>query len=222
MTAPPSPRRALPRGPHSLSREEVARSQRDRLLAAFTELLAERGFAAVTIGELAKRAAVSRAAFYEHFADKTACLNAAYAQFAENLVAAMTPPDLETMSWDGFVEHALGGYLRAIEADTVAARAFIIEMDAAGPDARQRRNNEAHVFARMFGDRHEALLAERGSGTRFPEPVYLAITLGVRELVRETLINEENPRVTALMDDIVTTITALVEGPGAAQARIRG
>src|SRR3989442_12855138 len=81
---------ALPRRPHRLTRTEVAASQRTRLMAAFTELLAERGYAAVTIGELASRAGVSRAAFYEHFADKQACLLAAYDHFAARVVTAMT------------------------------------------------------------------------------------------------------------------------------------
>jgi hypothetical protein len=37
----PDPRRVLPRGPHQLSREEVALSQRERLLQAATAAVAE-------------------------------------------------------------------------------------------------------------------------------------------------------------------------------------
>ena len=102
---------ALPRGPHGLSRAEVAGSQRARLLEAFTELLAERGYAGVTIGELAARAGVSRGAFYELFADKEACLLAAYDAWAAELVAEMTRDVADDTPWEGFIEAALGGYL---------------------------------------------------------------------------------------------------------------
>src|SRR5687768_9673813 len=120
----------LPRGPHRLSREEVAGSQRARLLAAFTELLAERGYAGVTIGELAARASVSRGAFYELFEEKEACLLAAYDAWASELVGEMTRDVADDTPWEGFIGSALGGYLGALERDPVAARAFIVEMDA--------------------------------------------------------------------------------------------
>ena len=75
----------LPRGPHRLARSEVAASQRGRLMTAMAELMADGGYGAVTIGELARRAGVSRSAFYENFADKETCLLAAYDRFAGEL-----------------------------------------------------------------------------------------------------------------------------------------
>src|SRR4051812_12390409 len=78
----------LPRGPHSLTREQVADSQRGRLMAAVTELLAERGYAGLKVADIARVAGVSLATFYEHFADKTECMYAAYELFAEVLGGA--------------------------------------------------------------------------------------------------------------------------------------
>ena len=190
-TGPP-----LPRGPHGLSREKVMASQRARLMAAFTELLAERGYLAVTIGELARRAGVSRATFYSHFSDKQDCLFASYEVFATTLVAAITPEPNEQLSWEQFVERALTGYLETIEANPVAARAYIIEMDAAGPEARRHRTAGTHRFAELFAARHAE--ARPAGVPAFPDRVYLAIALGVRELVRETLAGDADPAVTEL------------------------
>src|SRR4051794_4778344 len=127
--------RPLPRGPHNLPRATVAASQRARLLDACTALLAEGGYKAVTIGELARRAGVSRGAFYEHFSDKEDCILAAYERFAADLATAMTA-DLEPEAdWHAFIDHLLDGYLSTLERDPVAARAFVVELDAAGSAA---------------------------------------------------------------------------------------
>ena len=46
---------ALPRGRHQLTREQVRDAQRERLLAAVTELLAARGYRGFGVGDIASR-----------------------------------------------------------------------------------------------------------------------------------------------------------------------
>jgi AcrR family transcriptional regulator len=202
----------LPRGPHRLSREEVADSQRRRLLAAFTDLLAEHGYAAVTIGGLARRAGVSRAAFYEHFEDKEACMNAAYDHFAETLLSSMTGRLSGQTPWEDFLGDALRAYLGALERDPVAARAFIVEMDAAGPAARARRHEAVGAFARLFAERHAGLRERRPELAALPPRAYLGMALGVRELVRTELETERKPQLSELVPDVLAWISASVEG----------
>ena len=209
-----APVEPLPRGPHDLPREDVAASQRVRLMAALTEMVAERGYAAATIGELARRASVSRGTFYEHFADKEACLLAAYDHFAAALLGAMTAEVGEDTPWESFIEAALAGYLGTLEREPTAARAFLVEMDAAGQTARRRRREGIHVFAAMLVQRHARVprtrcLAGAPAGARLPRA-----GLGVRELVREALEDEAEPALTALAPDIVVWVTAMIEGAG--------
>lgn len=47
---------------------------RNLILQAFSELLAEKGFAEITVQDIADRAEVNRATFYAHFPDKYALL----------------------------------------------------------------------------------------------------------------------------------------------------
>ncbi len=210
----------LPRGPHSLTREEVAASQRARLIRALTELLAERGYSAVTIGELAKRASVSRGAFYEHFSSKEECLLAAYDEFASNLLEAMTTGVSDEALWEEFISKTLDGYLGTLERDPVSARAFIVEMDAGGELPRERRRQAVHGFAALLAHRHRSIQAlDPGIGD-LPESVYLGLALGVRELVHERLSQEPEPRLADLRPDVILWITAMVEGAAAAHARI--
>lgn len=72
----------LPAGRHGLPREQVRESQRRRLTAAATAALAERGYAGITVTEVAKRAGVSTSSFYKRFDDLWACLLTAYEEGA--------------------------------------------------------------------------------------------------------------------------------------------
>src|SRR6478752_2700016 len=84
------PGRALPRGPHGLSREEVELSQRARLLQATTEAVAAQGYVKTTVADIIARAGVSRATFYQLFRDKEDCFLAAYKNNADFVAAVMT------------------------------------------------------------------------------------------------------------------------------------
>jgi AcrR family transcriptional regulator len=202
----------LPRGRHHLSREQVADSQRTRLTTAITELLAEGGYAAVTIGQLAERARVSRRAFYEHFADKEACLLAAYDDFATKLVGAMTAELAEDTPWRAFLELTLLGYLGTLEDDPAAARAFIVEMDSAGPVARRRRRDAVRAFAVLIKQRHTEVRAKDPSLGPLPDRAYEALAFAVRELVHDALEEQREPALRGLAPDILTFITAVIAG----------
>ena len=67
--------------------------QRARLLAAIVEIVADGGYARSSIGELARRAGVSRGTFYELFKDKEDCFLAAFDEHAE-LLKEQVIPDL--------------------------------------------------------------------------------------------------------------------------------
>jgi AcrR family transcriptional regulator len=218
-TTTSDPATRLPRGPHTLSRAEVAASQRARLERAFVELLAERGYGAITIGDLAGRAGVSRGAFYAHFKDKEACLLASYDRWAANLLASMVGAITERTTWDEFIDLALDGYLGALEDDPVAARAFIVEMDAAGPRARERRRQAIHAFAATLAERHGAIRRRDPSLGPLPDRVYLGLALAVRELLREALEEPRPPALDELAEDIRVWVTATVEGAAEARAR---
>lgn len=211
----------LPRGPHGLTREQVGESQRARLERAMTVLLAEHSYAGVTIGELARLARVSRGAFYEHFADKEACLFSAYEGFVGGLIAAMTAEIDEHTTWTEFVERVLGGYLRTLEQDRVAARAYLVEMDAAGPAARERRRQGVLLFANLMRDRHEAIRRIDPTLAEVPEQIFLGLCLAVRELVREQLEAGDPHPLTELAPMIVFWATATIRGAAAAERETR-
>src|SRR4051794_5075686 len=94
MADPPA--RPLPRGPHRLARADVMASQRGRMLDAIAQVVAEKGYGAVTVADVVERAGVSRKTFYEHFRDKESCFLAAYDAGVDVLIATMRAAGGET------------------------------------------------------------------------------------------------------------------------------
>jgi AcrR family transcriptional regulator len=70
--------RPLPTGTHGLDPELVKGDQRDRLQKAMIELIAEKGYPAVRIADLAKLAHVSQPTFYSLYTDKEDLFLSAY------------------------------------------------------------------------------------------------------------------------------------------------
>lgn len=68
----------LPPGRHGLPADLVRAHQRQRLLEAAANALAEQGYGRVTAARVTELAGVSSRTFYQHFEDLWACLLAAY------------------------------------------------------------------------------------------------------------------------------------------------
>lgn len=209
---------ALPRGPHGLSREEVTTSQRTRLFAAIAAVVAEVGYGEATIAQIARSAGVSPKTFYEHFDDKLDCMLAAYDAFAAVLlqrIGSRLEPDA---SWAEFIGTALEIYLDTLEAEPAVARAFLVEIDSAGPQARERRRAAYEQFAALIAARHAEIRRRDPQLGPIPDRVYLGIVHGVRQLVCDALDSGQRPRLRTLAPDARFLIEATVRGAAAAGA----
>jgi AcrR family transcriptional regulator len=217
-----APLRVLPHGPHELSREQVADSQRTRLMVAITELIAEDGYAAVRLAALVTRAGVSKATFYEHFSDKEQCLLAAYEHYLQTLIAAIVPAaeeELATMT--DFVRSVVTRYIGLVMRDLTAARAFFIELESAGPEARSRLRAERQAFAALVARGHEHFRARDPSLVPLPAIAYEAIVDAARDIVRDRLDAEPEPDLAGLIPDLTLTFSAIFEGAAATRAAAR-
>src|SRR5205807_62034 len=87
--ATPAP---LPRGRHGMSREHIARVQRERLFRAMAEAMAEQGYVNTSVADVLRRAGIGRETFYQLFSSKEDCFIAAYETVA-GLVLAATDRD---------------------------------------------------------------------------------------------------------------------------------
>ena len=63
------------------------------------DLIAEKGFDAVTVGDIAERAMVNRSTFYRHYPDKYALVTNIFEDAVDQLVSELGQEHLESLDW---------------------------------------------------------------------------------------------------------------------------
>jgi AcrR family transcriptional regulator len=201
--------RILPRGRHKLDPELVAASQRQRLLEAITELVAEKGYPDVTIGDIVARAGTAKRTFYDHFADKLQCFLAALDGITDSLVASSARLFRVSGSVRERCEYSLRGYLELLASMPNTARVFYLEAIAAGPEAVTRRYQVHLKFARnIVALSREA--AGAGEGHELTEMHALAVVGALHQLIYGQLHLNGPDSLLEIGDDIVQLAVAFL------------
>jgi AcrR family transcriptional regulator len=141
-----------PRGRHRIPAEAIARSQRERLLDAAVDVVAEKGYAATTIADLTKEAGVSRTTFYEMFPDKEACFLAAYDAAADVLARRVASAFESEREWPARVRAGLETLLESLAAEPAVARLALVDFAAAGPGAQRRYRAALQRMTPLFDE----------------------------------------------------------------------
>jgi AcrR family transcriptional regulator len=196
------PAGVLPRGRHKLSRGEVKDTQRERLLMAMTELLAARGYRGFGAGEIASRAGVSLAAFYDCFENKDACIFAGYERFIEVLIRRMTAIDSTSKDPPTIVRVVVAAYLQTMQSDLVVARAYQVEIDALGAPARQRRRDSLSVFAAFVRELAASVSPDGEPPAELGRSAYIGVVYALRQLVSDALDEQPAPDLALLGEDL--------------------
>jgi AcrR family transcriptional regulator len=189
----------LPRGPHALSREEVAANQRARIMGAMIELVGEQGFGATTVAKVIARAGVSRKAFYQHFANKQECFLATY-----DTVVAEGFERVATASREaGGLQEELGFGLdalfqRANESPNIQ-RLVLVEVAALGPAGIARREQLISAYEGML---RENLGAAPRPGV-IPNPLLRAVVGGFLKVLYTRVQDGAQKQLPALIPDLV-------------------
>jgi AcrR family transcriptional regulator len=188
--------RRLPPGSHGIPADVVARNQRERLVAAMADVCAEEGYAATSVAEVAKRAGVSSATFYEQFADKRECLLATHRQLLGRLLEEVDRAREGAGTPEGKAGAAIRTALSLLAADPPSARLLTVEILAAGPEGAKRHEAMVEAFAERFG-------------------VDWVRSAGILALVGKTTMAGEAARLPDLADEVTQNRSA--PGNGAAR-----
>jgi AcrR family transcriptional regulator len=118
-----------------------AENRRNQILDVTAEIADEKGFHAVSIEAVARRAGISRPIVYEHFGDLPGLLEALIDRMGERAIiqlAAVLPHDSGAGDLRERLLAALHGYLEAALADPVTWRLVLMPPEGAPPVARDR------------------------------------------------------------------------------------
>ncbi len=203
----------LPRGRHAAPRPVVREAQRARMLAAMVQAVADRGYARVAVADVIERAGVSRKTFYEQFANKDDCFLAAYDASVDELLAKIDEA-LEAIAPDWVTGHrtAVETYLHTLAASPAFAKALLIEVLGAGPDALSRRAAVQERFAAQLEDVHRRARQDIPEIPEVPPHTFLAAVGAVNELVTAHVLGHGAQTLPGLADAIVDVQLALLVG----------
>jgi AcrR family transcriptional regulator len=195
FVAQPSPATRPAPGRQRLSREFIARHQRARIIAALSEEIATRGYRAVTVADIVRRAGIARNTFYENFPSKEQCFLSTQDYAVEEALRRVVDAAAEVESWPARVRAGLAAFLEYVASEPALARTCIVEALSAGPAALQRYEESLQAFLPLFrigrtvsphGDELPATLEETIVGGIF-WILYQRIIMGQAEQIEELL-----------------------------------
>lgn len=137
-------------GQHALPREFIAQHQRARIVAALAEEAVDKGYRAVTVADVVRRAGIARNTFYENFASKEDCFLAAYEFAVEEAMRRVVEAGGELESWPARVNAGLAAFLRYVASEPALAHTCVVEALSAGPAAVERREQSIQEFVPLF------------------------------------------------------------------------
>ncbi len=187
--------RPLPTGSHGLDPELVKRDQRERLENALIELIAQKGYAAVRIVDLARLAHVSQPTFYRLYADKEALFLSAYDEVAERCARTVMNA-YRAGRRDERLTVAMRAWAELAAAEPEASSLLVLGAFGAGTKALERRRQ-------TLAELERSIQASRDGQAPRTEPTDLtvkAILGGIRE-VTATRLRESRPRELPLLAD---------------------
>jgi AcrR family transcriptional regulator len=191
----------------------VVHHQRERMLTAVVEVVAERGYRAVSVSDIVKRAAIARAKFYENFSSKEDCFLAAYDRAVAELIQRVT--DACERAGSSIPERmpvALAAGLDYFASNPALARAAIVEAPAVGPATETRREQALTSLAEVVRGS-----GGQGDGKAFPKSVQDSVFGGIFWLVYHAVLSGRPEDLNELLPEL--TEFALIPFVGADEAR---
>jgi AcrR family transcriptional regulator len=205
----------LPRGRSSLPPRDVRASQRERLLRSVIAAVSESGYPAVTIADIVRRARVSRAAFYTHFANKEECFLAATGAGRELMVGrvlAATRALPAGASDEESLRASCRAYLEFLADEPAFARVFYVHMPMAGPEAASRLEAGTRLFAELSRRWHERARERHPDWPAVPGEAYLALSGATAELARSLVYAGRTDALPGLEETLVSLHLAVLAG----------
>jgi AcrR family transcriptional regulator len=191
-------------------------SRRERLLQAMVRVVGEKGYKATSVADVIAAADTSRTTFYKHFTDKHDCFLAAYDMLVEQVFGEVVANCDGDQPWMERVTNGLATIVELFALDPALARTAIVEVAAAGADARQRHWNAVARFTEFLDGGREL-----AAGRELPENISLMSAGAVSGLIFDELLAGRAERLPALLPDLLFAMLVPYVGPSAATEEMR-
>jgi AcrR family transcriptional regulator len=179
---------SVPRGRHAPPLEVRLSVQRRRLFEAAAAVFARVGYAEASAEAISREAGMSKATFYEHFANKEECILALFDEAATEVMRGMAGAAADDGgSYEDRIRANVASFLEILTQYPDSAQTVLVEIIGAGPRTAERRDAILDLFAEGLL-RDNARMAERIGAPRFASKEdAFAIIGAVVELVSRQL-----------------------------------
>src|SRR4051794_3233632 len=117
----------IPRGRHAPPLEIRLEVQKQRLFEAAATVFTRVGYAEASAEAISREAGMSKATFYEHFANKEECLVALFEYASRSFAASLVGASRGGLDFESRHRAGLRAILEGIEANPVMAQAMLVE-----------------------------------------------------------------------------------------------
>ena len=191
-------------------------TRRKSLLEAMVRVVGEKGYRGTSVADVIEAADTSRSTFYKHFDDKHECFLAAYDMLAERVMGEVVANCDAQQPWLARIERGLATIVELFAVDPYLARTAVVEVVAAGADAR-RRHWEALTRLADFLEDGRALDGNR----ELPNNTAMMAAGAVSGLIFDELQASRAESLPGLFPDLLFAMLVPYLGPQAAAVEMR-
>jgi AcrR family transcriptional regulator len=191
-------------------------TRRQLILEAMVRVVGREGYKATSVAHVIEEAGVSRTTFCKHFEDKHECFLAAYDLVVERVLDAVITNCDGEQPWVERMRVGLATVVELFALDPELARTAIVEVAAAGSDARQKHWNAVGRLTDFLADGEE--LAD---GRELPDNIALMAAGAVSGLIFDELLTGRAERLPELLPDLLFAMLVPYIGPSAATVEMR-
>jgi AcrR family transcriptional regulator len=185
--------------------------RRQPILEAMIRVAGSKGYRATSVADVVADAHASRATFYKYFDDKRDCFLAAYELAVERILAAAQAACDPMRPWQERARSGLAAGVDLCARHPTLAGVAVVEVAAAGDEARRRHWAAIGRFARLLEDGREKALQPP-----LPPNTALMAISGVVGLIFDELRAGRAAELPHLLPDLEFALLVPFVGPRAA------
>lgn len=185
-------------------------TRRKAIVEAMIRVAGGKGYLATSVADVLAEAGASRTTFYKHFGNKRECFLAAYDLAIERILGAAEAACGEGDCWRDRAQRGLGAVVELLSADQALAQTAMVEVSAAGAEARRRHSAAIGRFAGLLESGRRLC---QGEELELPPNTALMTVGGVASLILDELREERATNLPRILPELEFALLVPYLGP---------
>ncbi len=189
---------------------EQGETRQNAIVEAMIRVAGSKGYLATSVADVLAEAGASRTTFYKHFGNKRECFLAAYDLAIERILGAAETACKEGDCWCDRARRGLRAVVELLGSEPALAQAAIVEVSAAGSEARRRHSVAIGRFAALLESGAELC---REKGLELPPNTALMTVGGVAGLILDELREGQETNLPRILPELEFALLVPYLGP---------